>query len=299
MQVAKSFYTTFTHEFDVKGVEDVSCNFCRAAEFRLVCVESSFEVRTCLGCGLVYVSPQPTVEELPEFYDGMYADTSDAEMTARSMGAMEGHLKRIIRRRMPDGGRFLEVGCGNGRLLKTIADLPLELTAIELSESAADYARRAVPRAAIRNLGIDSAEFPPGSQDCVALIAVLEHVKDPRAVLTKLCGWLAPGGTIIIQVPYVQHFIRLKRWLPWLPVFFEAPRHLFDFSPRLLRGYLTELGFTDIRIEIARPYSSNGPIGTALIWVVKGIGLAIYAVTGGHYIYPFAAATTTHAKLPA
>ncbi len=297
MEVAKSFFTTFSQPLDIKEVEEVFCNYCGAGEFGLLCIESGFQIRECRRCGLVYVSPQPAAAELPAFYDGMYADTSDEAMAARSMGAMEGHLKRIIRKRMPNGGRFLEIGCGNGRLLKTISDLPIELTAIELSESAAAYARKAVPHATIIDASIDSAEFPPQSQDCIAIIAVLEHVKDPRASLTKLRDWLAPGGAIVIQVPYVQNFIRVKRWLPWLPIYFEAPRHLFDFSPRLLRRYLEELGFVDIRIEIARPYASNGPIGAALIWGVKGIGFAIYTLTGG-YIYPFAAATTTHAKLP-
>ena len=122
-------------------------------------------------------------------------------------------------------------------------------------------------------------------------------MKDPLATLAKMTKWLAPGGVILIQVPYIQHIMKLKKWLaPWAPVHFEAPRHLFDFSPKTLARYLRELGYTDIRVEVARPCMSRGPFGTAMIWVLKAAGIALYRLSGKRYVYPFACAIVVHAR---
>ncbi|MEK7793997.1 MAG: class I SAM-dependent methyltransferase [Candidatus Hydrogenedentota bacterium] len=299
MEINRSLYTTFSHEFEVQRHDDVSCNLCGGATYTLLGRElDRYEIRECASCRLVYVSPQPAAEELPRFYEGMYADTSDSSMAVRSAGAIEGHLQLLIAGRQPAGGKYLEIGCGAGHLLKKIAELPFELSAIELSEEAAGYARRAVPKAVITSTPIEEAEFPPQSQNCIAMIAVLEHVKDPAAILARLTGWLAPGGTVAILVPYIQGYMRVKRFLPWLPIHFEAPRHLFDFSPRTLSHYLSNLGYEDIRFEIGRPYSANGPIDLALIWTVKLIGLAVFALSGRRYIYPFAGSIVACANKP-
>lgn len=114
-------------------------------------------------------------------------------------------------------------------------------------------------------------------------------------MLARITRWLAPGGLVVLQVPYVQHFIRLKRWLPRLPIYFEAPRHLYDFGPKCLERYLDELGFSDIRVEVARPYNSPTRLGMAAIWAVNTPGLVLHRLTGGRYIYPFASAITVYA----
>ncbi|MEX2016669.1 MAG: hypothetical protein WD873_08495, partial [Candidatus Hydrogenedentales bacterium] len=114
--------------------------------------------------------------------------------------------------------------------------------------------------------------------------------------LAKMARWLKPGGVLIVHVPYNAPYIRLKRWLPMLPVHFEAPRHLFDFSPGVLRRYFREQGFGEIDTEIGRPYSAKGRIGEALIWGVKAPGFVLHALSGGRYVYPFAGAVVCHGR---
>ncbi len=295
MEVKRSFFTTFSHAFESGEVEEVDCNLCRSNQYDELGTELGFHIRQCLQCGLIYVSPQPTAAELPRFYEGMYTDDSDEAVEMRSLGYIEKHLSRIIKRRKPQGGRLLEIGCGYGALLRAIADQPWKVTAVEMSGNALDYAREHCPNVEFHQGSLEDAEFRPESQDCVVLIAVLEHVKDPAAAIQRMASWLAPGGLLLIQVPYVGPYIRLKRWLPWLPIYFEAPRHLFDFSPKTLPEYLRRAGFENIHTEIARPYSAPTPLSAALIWMIKIPGLVLYHLTGGRYIYPFASAITVHA----
>ncbi|MCP4638907.1 MAG: class I SAM-dependent methyltransferase [bacterium] len=298
MQVKRSFYTTMAHPFEIEHLEDVDCNLCGSDQFSVIGEELSFRIRQCSDCGLVYVNPQPAADELPKFYADMYPDDDEATVASRSLGAVEKHLSALVQRLRPTPCRLLEVGCGYGELLSRFKDTGWDLTGLEMSEIAADHAQRLLPEATILQQGIEDASFPAGSQDCLMAIAVLEHVKDPRAVLTRLTEWLAPDGTLVLQVPYVAAYIRLKRWISAIPIHFEAPRHLFDFSPTTLTRYLSELGYEDIRVDVARPYASPSHLGALLIWGVKLPGLLLHALTGGRYVYPYAGAFVIHATKP-
>ena len=295
MQIKQSFFTALEHPLTIDSYDEVDCNFCGSDQYRSIGKELFFDIRECLGCGLVYVSPQPSAQELDKFYEAMYPDGEETTTQARSLGYIEPHLRRIVLERKPDVNRLLDAGCGYGLFLKHMEDLPLELTGIEVSETAVAYCRGNVPKATIHQGAVADIELPPESQDCITMIAALEHAKDPRAILERLRGWLAPGGLLVVQVPYSAPFLRIKRWIPFLPITMAAPAHLFDFPPRILRSYFQEAGFRDIRLEVARPYAGKRFLDPLLIWGVKLPGLLLHSLTGGRYIYPFSAAFVCHA----
>ncbi len=298
-EVRGSFYTTFHHVYGAIQTEDVACALCGAQQFRLLGREDIFEIRRCTACTLVYVSPQPSAESLPAFYEGMYEDASEQEVAARSLGAVEKHIRRICLMRKPAGGILCDVGCGFGRFLHAMEATPFALQGVELSEQARAYAQRLAPGALLHAGTAETAAFEPESFDCITLIAVFEYVKDPTRVMANLHTWLKPGGLLVVQVPYIQHFFGLSRALPVGPrIAFEAPRHLFDFSPKTLARFFREAGFQDIRTEIARPYASASALGHAAIWAVKLPGMLLWKLSGGRYVYPFAAAIVVHGVKP-
>lgn len=288
MEVKKSFYTVGHQPIAIARYEEVVCNLCGAAEYTALGRELEFEIRQCAACSLVYVNPQPTAEELPRFYEGMYADQPEGEGDHRSLGYIESHLRAIIRRRKPEGGRLFEVGCGYGRFLEAMRGPEWSLAGIEISAEALAHARRRAPDAQLAQSTFEDAPDPGELQDCVVLIAVLEHVKNPRATLERLATWLKPGGLLVLVVPYLTPFLKAKRFVPGLPIYLEAPRHLFDFSPKTLERYLRESGFEAVKPDIGRPYSSPSRSGELLTWSIKLPGIALHALSGGRYVYPFA-----------
>ncbi|MDX9974994.1 MAG: class I SAM-dependent methyltransferase [FCB group bacterium] len=292
--VKMSFNTAYSHPFDIERVEEVFCNFCGETAFRLLGTELAFEIRECPKCGLVYISPQPAREELGKFYQNMYLAPPET-VVSKEAGFVEKHTASIVKRRKPQPGRLLEIGCGYGGFLSQMEGTGWELNGMDLSEKVIEYTRTRVPSANVQCLGIDDADFPDNRFDCIVMLAVLEHVKDPRETLQKITRWLAPGGLIIVLVPYIAAYIRLKRWLPNLPVNFEAPRHLFDFTPKTLTGYLEEAGCKDVALDIGRPYFAPGLISLSIIWAVKLVGIAFHALTGGRYIWPLSSAFAAHA----
>ena len=294
-EVKKSFYTTVDHPFDIKNVEDVTCNFCLSADYHSIGTELDYDIRQCSSCKLVYINPQPTADEIPGFYDNMYLDDSPEEVMARGLGYTEKQLRRIVRRRKPGGGKFLDIGCGFGAVLAEMSRFSeWELSGVEIGETSVKYTRKRVPSATIYEGTVDEVDFDEGSFDCITMITVLEHVKDPGGVLQRITRWLAPGGLLIIQTPHVEPFIKLRRYVSSVPIYFEAPRHLFDFSPRSLKMYMNRLGCQDLKIDIAVPYASGGFVGEAVIWGIKSVGYVLHWLSFGRYIFPFSGGLVAH-----
>ena len=66
---------------------------------------------------------------------------------------------------------------------------------------------------------------PSRRYDTVILGHVLEHVFDPRLVLSRVRGWLCPGGRVIVAVPNARSLHR------WLGVELGLLESLTAFSP--------------------------------------------------------------------
>lgn len=109
------------------------------------------------------------------------------------------------------GPNILDVGCGGALLASLLAsrkDIEY-VAAVDNYDGALRVAHRhiGVLRAALREkivifcLDADDLLFPDGHFDTVVAGEVLEHVKDPGAVLTELGRVLRPGGRLVVTVP--------------------------------------------------------------------------------------------------
>jgi 2-polyprenyl-3-methyl-5-hydroxy-6-metoxy-1,4-benzoquinol methylase len=97
---------------------------------------------------------------------------------------------------------LLDVGCGNGELLRLIdARYPgRQLIGVDLSPVAvADNARRGRHmRFAVANVEVEAL---PGPVDVIVCSEVLEHLAEPRAALDHIREALVPGGHAILTTP--------------------------------------------------------------------------------------------------
>ena len=104
---------------------------------------------------------------------------------------------------VPAGARVLDVGCGltdlPGRLLSYVGcDRDPDVLRLQRSRFPSgdffewDFARTSAP-APVTSAG------PFGA---VLLLAVLEHVAEPAAVLSRAATLLAPGGRVIVTTPH-------------------------------------------------------------------------------------------------
>lgn len=106
-------------------------------------------------------------------------------------GLLEARLNAL-----PGPLRILEAGCGRDWPLKV--SVPYTLTGLDLDPDAL-AARTDLDEAIVGDLR--TAALPPHSFDVVYSAFVLEHVSGAEQVLERFLSWLAPGGTLILQLP--------------------------------------------------------------------------------------------------
>src|SRR5438874_922 len=108
--------------------------------------------------------------------------------------------------------RVLELGCATGHMSRILADRACDVTAIELDAQAAERASAYCERVIVGDLDQLDFEQELGAERFDVAIAadVLEHLKDPSAVLRSVRNYLRPDGYVVASIPNIAHMsIRL------------------------------------------------------------------------------------------
>ncbi len=105
------------------------------------------------------------------------------------------------------GKRVLDVGCWTGDLGRALVARGCQVSGIEIDADAAEKARADLETVVVADLDTEPSSrlFPAGSFDVIVFADVLEHLRDPVAVLADAANLLAPDGKIVISVPNVTH----------------------------------------------------------------------------------------------
>jgi len=102
--------------------------------------------------------------------------------------------------------RTLEVGCGNGATLAWLKEKGIceETVGIEYSPAACAHARKKLDR--VIEGDAELIELADHEQfDLILCLDVLEHLKNPSKLLSRLRKHLSPGGRLIVSLPNVRH----------------------------------------------------------------------------------------------
>jgi 2-polyprenyl-3-methyl-5-hydroxy-6-metoxy-1,4-benzoquinol methylase len=151
----------------------------------------------CADCGAIQQPSLPSSEDLHALYREMRDDAYLHEEEGRRATARR--LLSLIAAHVP-AGKLLDVGCGHGLLLDEARRLGYEVSGIELSQSAAEYAAGV--------LGLDVAQESVEAHaasgrryDVIVLADVIEHLDDPVAAIAGCASMLADGGALCVVTP--------------------------------------------------------------------------------------------------
>jgi 2-polyprenyl-3-methyl-5-hydroxy-6-metoxy-1,4-benzoquinol methylase len=119
---------------------------------------------------------------------------------------------RIVLDEVPDGARVLDVGCATGYLAAELSRRGCTVDGIEFDPVAAQQARAHCREVVVGDLEAPSTQaevqrmLAGARPDVIICADVLEHLRDPWAVLAWLRTLLAPGGRAVISVPNIAHW---------------------------------------------------------------------------------------------
>lgn len=227
-------------------MENVRCSFCNKSSNRTVIEENGYKARRCLQCGLIYVSPRPSLEEIKRLYR---RDKARASVGTDMSGALSKRLHARhnlgILKEYAEKGALLEIGAGAGYFLSEAKREGFDVCGIELNNVQADFIRR--------ELGIPCEDSPmSGSSfggktfDIVYHCNVMSHFYDPIAEFKRINSKLRNKGVLIFQTGNVGD-LREKYYHMFTT--FQFPDHLFLFGEDNVKELLRRSGFECIEIR--------------------------------------------------
>ncbi len=163
-----------------------------------------------------------------------------------------------IREIVPWGSRVLDVGCGTGWTAKELTDKKgCEVIGVEPNESRAEAARShgiQVHVGYLEDLRIEEVDL----FDIILFGDVLEHLSDPHSILCVAKRYLRPGGSVVISVPNVAHWMvrldLLRGKFNYQEGGIMDATHLRWFTEKTLRLLLEKAGY---RVDEWRVSSGN------------------------------------------
>ncbi len=257
-------------ELPARSAEVLVCQLCGSRDRSLKLQDGPFQVVTCNGCGLVYVTPRLQGQALLDVYDAGYWKSENPKQRGYADYAREGALylatyekrMRLVDRWLPARARILDVGCAAGYFLRVVQKRGHDVHGVELSAAIAHEAVAALGEARIHVGTLDEAvtarHYAPQSFDLVTLWDVIEHVPEPQGLLRRIRGLVKPSGKLLLETQNVA-----SRWARLLGArwhHYKHDEHLYHFSPDTIRRLLADCGFrvVDLGSAFAGKYVSFG-----------------------------------------
>lgn len=205
--------------------------------------ERDFAFHRCQHCDILFIDPM-LADRLGEIYPPNYYSfaTGGKSVAVRAKEWLDRkRFARLLGGIPGDSLSVLDVGGGTGWLLDLIRDAEprvKQTCVVDIDEAAG-----ATARAAGHDYVHGRIEEAPLTDrfDLVLMLNLIEHVADPRAVLTKARSLLKPGGRLLIKTPNFDALdARIFRHRSWGG--YHTPRHFVLFTRDSLQTLSRECG---------------------------------------------------------
>jgi SAM-dependent methyltransferase len=221
-----------------------NCPICNANQAAPFYGKHGYTIVECAACGMRFVSPMPTPEELTAHYQNAAYFEGESEQGylnyADMQKALRPHFQRrlqVIETRLGLRGKILDVGCAAGYFLEEARQRGWQICGMELSQEMAHNAEQLlqVP------IHTELATVPDRDFAAITLWEVIEHLPDPIDTLRQLRDRLRPGGVLMLSTPNNGHWQALRAKEQW--VGYRPPSHLQYFTRETLGDALRRAGF--------------------------------------------------------
>ncbi len=268
--------------------DDAECVVCGTSDYEVLLRSrdrnSHGDIVRCPSCSHTYVNPMPTLEQISDYYNGLYSHKSQTfsnEQMALARQSMRGYVAALQKKsRGAQHCTFLDLGGGLGYYSQAAKESGMTSTLVDLDPCSIDFAKK--------HHNLDdyflgtSEEFAAttvNKYDVVFLRHVIEHYLDPRALLQAASNLVSENGVVILETDNnrgIELLIRpgSRRWymdlykaryhdvtfmslLQKRPFALDPPRHLHGFSIPNLQRLLESL---NLRSTDSLTYRLGDPV---------------------------------------
>lgn len=232
------------------------------------CNRADHRVVHCRQCSLLYTNPCYTAEGFRILFD----------KAGLSYGHTAGRIDEQVewlRSRFPMAESLMDVGCGNGSLLKGLPNSLLRY-GIDVDKKTLDKVAQGAP-----GIRFDVCDFSGLKDlplvDVITMFHVLEHLPEPDVFLAQLRRLSKHTVSLVIEVPVIDRAATLQ---DCDIVGFFTVQHLTHFSKKTLEQLLAQSGWSVVHSEAMEGYNGwrvvakHGPIAGEIARDVTGLTAA-------------------------
>ena len=244
------------------------CNFCGNKSLKFLFygkdknfyLPGKFPIVKCKKCGLIFIWIALDLKKLERYYPKKYysynkIDTNSFKLKIKMLlynlyfnqNNLNPLLKLLFLPLLPfsrgavilPGKKLLDIGSGSGQFLYEMKQFDMKLYGLEPGNFDKESAKKQGLN--IKNADLLKARYPKEYFDIITINHVLEHVPDPAKNIEEIYRILKKNGKLIMGVPNYRSLAFFLFGRNWYQL--DVPRHLHDFSDKILIRKLKEGGF--------------------------------------------------------
>ncbi len=200
----------------------------------------------CKSCGLVFINPMYANAEKEAQAPSPRALHRPVRSGRPIQRAHERELRAarrflgLVRPYLKPGDRVLDIGCGDGALVRTLQEFGAVPMGIDLDPEGAEFVERTYGIPVVVG-PFETSDLAEGQFDAIVATHVIEHVFEPVEAMHQIRRLLKPKGLVVLETPNI---LRPKVGFRRL---FSVP-HNYYFSPRTLCLALGRAGLAPLAL---------------------------------------------------
>lgn len=257
------------------------CPFCSSGDtIKIGFIQKEPEINAveCNKCKIGFVDRQPSEHYLIEYYRNYYK--SSKRCTTVESSILSKHIiKQIGELSYSENYSILDFGGGDGSVAQTIGQYLIKKDlAGKINIIIVDY----YPSAPGNDSGrITQEHFNSFDKlrmehkfDLIIASAILEHVKYPADISSKLLNSLKPSGKCYFRTPYIYPFFKIFK-LIGISIDVQFPGHLYDMGNLFWSSFLKNQNLSDdfrlmkSETSLVETILKENPVKAAVSYLLK------------------------------
>jgi len=254
--------------------------------------KKQFNYRKCTDCGLIYINPIPSEEDLQLMYPPSYQDGTLATI-------LKNPYKKLLGLRFSYGyqfdllkkanfkGSMLDFGCGNSNFIVNSNKNGFPCDGVEYNSDHIAILKKGIAESNFYQ--VDEFLASEKKYDLIRFSNVLEHFTDPKSMMGKLKNKLNPGGYFLVEGPVETNFnfalqfriiyFRLRKLIQSEYVVSHSPTHIIFTNKKNQLNFFDELNLQKKELKFSEAEWPFPPSFKAAVGVTSKINVVIAKVS--------------------
>jgi SAM-dependent methyltransferase len=207
--------------------------------------------RRCRACDHSYVDGYLSQAAADLLFSGSLPHQTPRQALETARHTAAAMVEKVCALRDQQGGRWLDIGFGNGALMTTAAEFGFEAVGLDLRKANVDL---------MRSFGFEAHALsfedyrPDQPFDVISMADVLEHMPFPKVGLQHARELLRPDGILLVSMPNSDSFLWQALTKQTANPYWGELEHFHNFGRRRLYALLREFGFEPLRYGVSSRY---------------------------------------------